>query len=353
MNVNDLFVEAIAARKLRTALTALADKLNASDAGYQQVLEAKAAVAEIDDATEREITKLSRLLLNNNISIKSIVAAVPESVLHFVALTVSSNDLESTIALLETVGYHPEPRYDPKLWERYKLCFDNHTFLSDDEQGFRLQLHWDKPNGLMARIPTRLRPRIEDLAAVALPVSLISLYPLVRVARYLFGHRQKSAGSLGPFLGTPNGLIPDLLKLSGLQDGQYIVDLGCGDGRILLNAATSFNCYAAGYETDPALITIAREAIRNKDQPGLAERVTLHMMDARHADVSQADVVFLFLPMSVLDTLVPLLLRKMKAGAVLLAHEQKRISSNITRPEEQHALIHRDGITVVHKWCAR
>ena len=147
-------------------------------------------------------------------------------------------------------------------------------------------------------LPARLRPRVEDLAAVSLPV--IGAYSLVKLIRHLLGYRQSSATSLGPFLGTPGGLIPGLLQFSGLQDGQRIVDIGCGDGRILLHAAASFDCYAVGYETDPALVATAREAISKAAQPGLAERVELHGMDARDADISHADVVFIFLPVACL-----------------------------------------------------
>ena len=75
-------------------------------------------------------------------------------------------------------------------------------------------------------------------------------------------------------------------------------------------------------------------------------------MDARDADISHADVVFIFLPVAVLSRLVPALLHKMKPGAVLLAHEQQQLDTTITMPEKQRALIHRDGVTVVHRWRA-
>ena len=96
----------------------------------------------------------------------------------------------------------------------------------------------------------------------------------------------------------------------------------------------------------------AQEAVSNTAQPDLAERVAIHTMDARDADVSHADVVFIFLPVAALKKLVPALLLKMKPGAVLLAHEQKQLGAEVVTPQEQRALIHRDGVTVVHKWRA-
>ena len=351
--LNDLLVDAIACKNLRKVLTDLSDDLRFSEREHKQIHKAKAEVEAIDGDVEREITRLSELFVDENIRILSIRAAAPENVIHSVALTISSNDLESSVELLESVGYEPKPRYDSALWKRYTLIFDNHAFMSNDEREFRLQLYWDKPKGLITKLPKRLHPRVDDLAAVSLPISFISAYSLVKLIRHLLGYQQLNATSLGPFLGTPIGLIPDLLQFSGLQDGQHIVDIGCGDGRILLRAATSFDCYAVGYETDPALVATAQEAVSNTAQPDLAERVAIHLMDARDADVSQADVVFIFLPVTALKTLVPALLFKMKPGAVLLAHEQKQIYPTTVTPEEQRALIHRDGVTIVHKWRAR
>jgi len=351
--VNDLLVAAIADKNLRNVLDDLSDDLSLSDWERNKIHKAKAAVKEIDGDVKREISRLSGLFLDNNIRIATIQAAAPENILHFITLTISSTDIESSIALLETIGYEPKPRYDPELWKRYTLFFDNHSFQSDDGREFRVQLYWDKPKGLIAKIPKRLRPQVDDLAAVSLPIRFISVYSLVKLIRRIFGNKQSSTPSLGPFLGTPNGLIPDLLEFSGLQNGQRIVDIGCGDGRILLRAAALFDCDAIGYETDPALVALTEEAISNAAQPGLAERVVLHLMDARDADVSQADVVFIFLPVTALNELVPALLLKMKPGAVLLAHEQKQLDTTIIAPEEQRALIHQDGVTVVHKWRAQ
>ena len=350
--LNDLLVEAIAGKNLRKVLADLSDDLRLSERERKQIHKAKAEVEEIDGDVKREIARLSELFSDKKIRFLSILAAAPESIIHSVALTISSSDLESSVELLESVGYEPKPRYDAALWKRYTLTFDNHAFMSSDEREFRLQLCWDKPKGLITKLPKRLHPWVDDLAAVSLPISFISAYSLVKLIRHLLGYQQLNATSLGPFLGTPIGLIPDLLQFSGLQDGQYIVDIGCGDGRILLRATASFNCYAVGYETDPALVATAREAISKTAQPVLAERVAIHLMDARDADVSQADVVFIFLPVEALKTLVPALLFKMKPGAVLLAHEQKQLGATTVTPEEQRALIHRDGVTVVHKWRA-
>ena len=350
--LNDLLVEAIADKNLRKVLADLSDDLSFSEGERKQIHKAKTEVEEIDGDVKREITRLSELFSDKKISTVSILAAAPKSVIHAIALTVSSNELASSIALLESIGYEPKPRYDPTLWKRYILFFDNHTFMSNDEREIRLQLHWDKPKGLIAKIPRRLRPRVEDLAAVSLPIRISGAYSVVKLIRHLLGSKQTNTPCLGPFLGTPDGLISDLLQFSGLQDGQRIVDIGCGDGRILLSAAASFDCYAVGYETDPTLVAAAQEAISRAPQPGLAERVAVHLMDARDADVSQADVVFIFLPVAALKTLVPALLLKMKPGAVLLAHEQKQIDPTIVAPEGQRALIHRDGVTIVHKWRA-
>ena len=55
---------------------------------------------------------------------------------------------------------------------------------------------------------------------------------------------------LGILLGTPSGLIRPLLDVADLQPGQRLVDLGCGDGRVLIDAATRLGCPGRGYELD-------------------------------------------------------------------------------------------------------
>ncbi|MEL7209428.1 MAG: class I SAM-dependent methyltransferase, partial [Actinomycetota bacterium] len=125
--------------------------------------------------------------------------------------------------------------------------------------------------------------------------------------------------NLGLFLGTPDALVRPLLARADPQAGERVVDLGCGDGRILIEAAATFGCRGRGIETDPRLVAIARSRV---EAAGLADRVEIVEADAAEADFADADVVFLFLPVAAAAALTRSLLDRIEPGTRILAHEQ-------------------------------
>ncbi len=357
-DLNELLIDAINAQRLRPALAELADdSARFSTEQQTRLASAKSAIDGLDQVVDDEISRLSKLLSDSDvrkrgdIAVSSIRPTAPDRAIYAISLSVPWESLEPTARVLEAAGYRAELRDNPELWRRHTQFVDNSTFLSDDSREFRVQLHWEHPDGLLAKIPARLRPTVDDLTAVSLPASLAALYAVVKPVRQLLGKRQPSATDLGPFLGTPDGLIPHLLEFSGIERGQQLIDLGCGDGRVLIEAVERYGCDAIGYETDTALVDAARAAAQRSSDPAVVDKVQLFSRDAREADVSQADVVFLFLPIPALKTLVPDLLDRMKPGAVLLAHEQEQLETS-RPPEERRALIEPGGVTVAHKWRA-
>ena len=194
-------------------------------------------------------------------------------------------------------------------------------------------------------------PNRQDLRAINLPTLLWPAYSLVHLFRAvtkkdsLTNHHT----NLGPFLGTPDGIIQLLLEFAGLTADDTLIDLGCGDGRVLLAAANLFRCKAIGYETDPTLVKQAKKLVAKM---GLSEHVMISQENAEDANLTNASVVFIFLPVQSIKQFVPVLLRKMKAGSVLIAHEQDRLDTSVNT-DEQYPVIHPSGVTVAHKWIAK
>jgi hypothetical protein len=60
-----------------------------------------------------------------------------------------------------------------------------------------------------------------------------------------------------PYLPTLSKQIDAAIKLSGLKPGERIIELGCGDGRVLLAAAKAGLC-GIGYELNPLLYVVAK-----------------------------------------------------------------------------------------------
>ncbi len=99
---------------------------------------------------------------------------------------------------------------------------------------------------------------------------------------------------LGALLGAPFLPIrrPDLdaaLDLAGVAAGQTVIDLGSGDGRMLVAAARR-GATAIGYEINPLLVAWSRVATWR-----YRRHVTIHLADFWHAKLPEADVIYTFL----------------------------------------------------------
>ena len=91
---------------------------------------------------------------------------------------------------------------------------------------------------------------------------------------------------------TPMPVVRALLELAGVGPQDVVYDLGSGDGRIPITAATEFGARGVGIEIDPALVARAQARAR---EAGVQEKVEFRLGDMYAADVRPATVVTLFL----------------------------------------------------------
>lgn len=91
---------------------------------------------------------------------------------------------------------------------------------------------------------------------------------------------------------TPEAAIEAALRELRLTDADVLYDLGCGDGRVVIEAARRYGCRAVGVEIDPRRALAARDAVR---AAGLADRVTIYQGDVTKCDVSGATAAYLYL----------------------------------------------------------
>ncbi len=86
---------------------------------------------------------------------------------------------------------------------------------------------------------------------------------------------------------------------------------------------------------------------------GVDELVEIYQGDARSAPLDGVTVAFMFLPVGVVAELLPATLRRLPAGARLIAHEQNQLPRSISpRPSESIALIAAGAVTVASCWTA-
>src|SRR3954468_20024051 len=103
------------------------------------------------------------------------------------------------------------------------------------------------------------------------------------------------------FVPTSPELVERMLDLAGVGRADYVMDLGSGDGRIVIAAARR-GAQALGVEYTPELVALSR---RNAAAAGVGERARFVEGDMFEADLSKASVLALFLMTANLEKLLP------------------------------------------------
>jgi precorrin-6B methylase 2 len=120
-----------------------------------------------------------------------------------------------------------------------------------------------------------------------------------------------------PFVPTPQEVVEGMLELAQVNKGDVVYDLGSGDGRIVITAAKKYGAQAVGFEIDPARIKESRESIRKQGLENLAE---IREQDILAVDLSQANVLTMYLLPSVNLKLRPKILSEMAPGSRVVSH---------------------------------
>ena len=120
-----------------------------------------------------------------------------------------------------------------------------------------------------------------------------------------------------PFVPTPQEVVEGMLELAQVKKGDVVYDLGSGDGRIVITAAKKYGARAVGFEIDPERITQSRESIRKQGLEKLAE---IREQDILTVDLSQANVLTMYLLSSVNLKLRPKILSEMAPGSRVVSH---------------------------------
>ena len=109
-----------------------------------------------------------------------------------------------------------------------------------------------------------------------------------------------------------------MLRMAKIKKGDVLIDLGSGDGRIPIAAATEYGIRAVGIEIDPKLVTEAEEKAR---QANVSALVRFRNEDMFRFDVREATIVTLYLSERLNVLLRPKLLRELRPGSRILSHD--------------------------------
>jgi hypothetical protein len=155
----------------------------------------------------------------------------------------------------------------------------------------------------------------------------------------------------GPYVPTPPAVVGAMLNLAGVGPKDFVIDLGSGDGRIVLTAAARFKASGMGVDIDPELVDAANASALKQ---GVAGRVKFLRQDVRAADLSQATVVTLYLLPGMMTALRNKLLAELKPGARVVSHDflldQWRPDRSITVETQEKYDITGIWTSDVHLW---
>jgi protein-L-isoaspartate O-methyltransferase len=120
-----------------------------------------------------------------------------------------------------------------------------------------------------------------------------------------------------PFITTPDEVVHRMLQLAQTRPSDVVVDLGSGDGRIVIAAAQKFGARGLGIEIDASLVEKSRH---NARAAGVADRVSFVQADVLAADISSASVVTVYLLPGLINRLPPVFLRRLSPGTRIVSH---------------------------------
>lgn len=154
------------------------------------------------------------------------------------------------------------------------------------------------------------------LAGMPKPRRLTPLF-LLAAALLASGPAASQATEEVPFITSPDNVTLEMLRLARVEAGDHVIDLGSGDGRIVILAARRFGASGLGVEIDPKLVALSQ---RNAREAGVADLAVFREQDLFKTDLSRATVVTMYLLPEVNMQLRPSLLA-LRPGTRLVSHD--------------------------------
>lgn len=121
-----------------------------------------------------------------------------------------------------------------------------------------------------------------------------------------------------PYVQTPRNIMDKMLELARLHAGDFVVDLGSGDGRMVIAAAKEYGARGFGVDLDARLVQLANA---NALKAGVADRVKFYERNLYDTDISRANAVTLYLLPEVNLMIRAKLLDTLRPGTRVVSHD--------------------------------
>jgi SAM-dependent methyltransferase len=123
----------------------------------------------------------------------------------------------------------------------------------------------------------------------------------------------------GPIVATPASIVDDILALADVGRDDFVVDLGSGDGRIVIAAVAKFGARGGfGVDISADMVALAND---NARRAGVGDRVRFFERDLFKTDVREATVVTVYLLPSVMAKVAKKLRAELRPGTRVVVHD--------------------------------
>lgn len=153
-----------------------------------------------------------------------------------------------------------------------------------------------------------------------------------------------------PYVQTPSNVVKAMLDTAKVGPKDYVIDLGSGDGRMVITAAKEYGARGFGVDHDARLVQLANASAA---KAGVADRAVFYARDLYKTDVRRATVMSIYLLPEVNLMVRPKLLRELRPGTRLVSHDY---DFGEWKPDAQFTLdapgkpVGRDPVSKVYYW---
>lgn len=118
-----------------------------------------------------------------------------------------------------------------------------------------------------------------------------------------------------PYVSTRSDELKKLISLIPLTPGSHMIELGCGDGRVIRAFVQKYALTGEGYDVNPLIIAKARILAKLHNLP-----LSFHMKDIRTIDISKSDTIYLFLFPKLIQEIEMKLTLAIQNGSLIISH---------------------------------
>ena len=122
---------------------------------------------------------------------------------------------------------------------------------------------------------------------------------------------------LAPFVPTPPDVVEQMLTLANTGGDDFVFDLGCGDGRVLITAATRYGARGFGVDVEPYWVN---ESIERAKAAGVDHLLSFKLQDAATVDLTPATIITLYLVQWSNNRMKERILSQARSGTRIVSH---------------------------------